>query len=145
MYSSLNFACSVRQPNLRSGVVWRCYAAACLPLGLGWAGRKSAGSGKLGPALSSSGRCWVNEFCPLSPVLLGQPVDEFEKAHRALQAGDVGPMTGFTNETLGETWELKGDSSDEHALPARADDYPLGRVPASALLLTAGVDVQRDR
>ncbi|WP_232536012.1 terminase gpA endonuclease subunit [Comamonas testosteroni] len=72
-------------------------------------------------------------------------VDEFEKAHRALQAGDVGPMTGFTNETLGETWELKGDSSDEHALQARAEDYPLGRVPAGALLLTAGVDVQRDR
>ena len=64
---------------------------------------------------------------------------------RALQAGDVGPMTGFTNETLGETWELKGDSSDEHALQARAEDYPLGRVPAGALLLTAGVDVQRDR
>lgn len=72
-------------------------------------------------------------------------VDEFEKAHRALQAGDVGPMTGFTNETLDETWELKGDSSDEHALQARAEDYPLGRVPAGALLLTAGVDVQRDR
>ena len=72
-------------------------------------------------------------------------VDEFEKAHRALQAGDVGPMTGFTNETLGETWELKGDSSDEHALQARAEDYSLGRVPAGALLLTAGVDVQRDR
>ena len=41
-------------------------------------------------------------------------------------------MTGFTNETLGETWELKGDSSDEHALQARAEDYPLGRVPAGA-------------
>lgn len=72
-------------------------------------------------------------------------VDEFEKAHRAMQCGDVGPMTSFTNETLGETWEIKGDSSDEHALQARAEDYPLGRVPAGALLLTAGVDVQRDR
>lgn len=72
-------------------------------------------------------------------------VDEFEKAHRAMQCGDVGPMTSFTNETLGETWEIKGDSSDEHALQLRAEDYPLSRVPAGALLLTAGVDVQRDR
>ena len=45
---------------------------------------------------------------------------EFEKAHRAMQTGDVGPMTGFTNETLGETWELKGESTDEHVLQARA-------------------------
>lgn len=54
-------------------------------------------------------------------------------------------MTGFTNETLGDTWEVKGDSSDEHALQARAEDYRLGIVPKGALLLTAGVDVQRDR
>ncbi len=72
-------------------------------------------------------------------------VDEHEKAHRALQAGDMAPMTGFTNETLGDTWEVKGDSSDEHALQARAEDYRLGIVPKGALLLTAGVDVQRDR
>ena len=72
-------------------------------------------------------------------------VDEFEKAYKALQAGDVGPMTGFTNETLGETWELKGDSSDEHALQARAEEYPLCTVPVGGLVLTAGVDVQRDR
>lgn len=72
-------------------------------------------------------------------------VDEFEKAYRAMQTGDVGPMTSFTNETLGETWEIKGDSSDEHALKARAEDYRLGIVPQGALLLTAGVDVQRDR
>ncbi len=72
-------------------------------------------------------------------------VDEFEKAHRAMQVGDVGPMTSFTNETLGEVWELKGDSGDEHALQARADEYPLGIVPAGTLVLTAGVDVQRDR
>lgn len=70
-------------------------------------------------------------------------VDEFEKAFKALQAGDVGPMTGFTNETLGETWELKGERSDEHALQARAEAYALGTVPNGGLVLTAGVDVQR--
>ena len=70
-------------------------------------------------------------------------VEEFEKAHRALIAGDVGPMTSFTNESLGETWEIKGDSSDEHALQARAEPYLLGTVPAGGLVLTASVDVQR--
>ena len=52
-------------------------------------------------------------------------------------------MTGFTNETLGETWELKGERSDEHALQARAEPYALGTVPNGGLVLTAGVDVQR--
>lgn len=70
-------------------------------------------------------------------------VDEHEKAYRAMQAGDVGPMTSFTNETLGETWEVKGESSDEHVLQQRAEDYPLGVVPVGGLVLTAGVDVQR--
>lgn len=58
-----------------------------------------------------------------------------------MQVGDVGPMTSFSNETLGDTWDVKGDSSDEHTLQARAEDYRLGIVPKGALLLTAGVDV----
>lgn len=70
-------------------------------------------------------------------------VDEFEKALRALEEGDAGPMTTFTNETLGEAWELKGESTDEHVLQARAEDYPLEVVPKGGLVLTAGVDVQR--
>lgn len=70
-------------------------------------------------------------------------VDEFEKALRALSEGDAGPMTTFTNETLGEAWELKGESTDEHVLQARAEDFPLEVVPKGGLVLTAGVDVQR--
>lgn len=72
-------------------------------------------------------------------------VQEFEAAHAALQKGDVGPMQLFVNETLGETWELKGERTDEHALQARAEPYKLGIVPRGALVLTAGVDVQRNR
>ena len=70
-------------------------------------------------------------------------VEEFEKAHRALQEGDAGPMTSFTNETLGQAWELKGEGSDDHVLQARAEPYALGTVPVGGLVLTAGVDVQR--
>lgn len=72
-------------------------------------------------------------------------IKEFEDALVALEKGDIGPMQLFVNETLGETWELVGDRTDEHALQARAEDYALQTVPKGCLLLTAGVDVQRNR
>jgi len=72
-------------------------------------------------------------------------VQEFESALKALEKGDVGPMQLFVNETLGETWELAGERTDEHALQARAEEYKLCTVPRGALILTAGVDVQRNR
>lgn len=72
-------------------------------------------------------------------------VEEFESALIALEKGDVGPMQLFVNETLGETWELQGDRSDEHALQKRAEPYHLCTVPKGGLVLTAGVDVQRNR
>lgn len=72
-------------------------------------------------------------------------VKEFEDALRAMESGDVAPMQTFVNETLGETWELAGERSDEHALQARAEPYKLCTVPKGGLYLTAGVDVQRNR
>ena len=72
-------------------------------------------------------------------------VKEFEEACEALARGDAGPMQLFVNETLGETWEIVGERTDEHALQLRAEPYALGTVPAGGLVLTAGVDVQRDR
>lgn len=72
-------------------------------------------------------------------------VREFEDAIKAKEAGDLAPMQTFVNETLGETWEVVGERSDEHALQARAERYDLGTVPVGGLCLTAGVDVQRDR
>lgn len=53
--------------------------------------------------------------------------------------------TNKKTETLGEAWELAGERTDEHALQARAEDYPLSTVPRGGLSLTAGVDVQRNR
>lgn len=74
-------------------------------------------------------------------------VKEFLEAKASADKGDVGPLQLFTNETLGETWELKGERSDEHALQARAkaEGLPLGTVPVGGLVLTAGVDVQGNR
>lgn len=69
------------------------------------------------------------------------------EAAAAAKKGDMGPMQLFVNETRGETWELVGDRSDDHALQARAkaEGLPIGTVPVGGLVLTAGVDVQRDR
>jgi len=72
-------------------------------------------------------------------------VDEFEKATAASERGDLGPLQLFVNETLGETWEMAGDRSDENALQKRAESYPLRTVPKGGLVLTCGIDVQRDR
>ncbi len=72
-------------------------------------------------------------------------VREFEQAHAAQAEGNVGPLQGFVNETLGETWEVVGERTEEHALQARAESFPLRVVPAGGLVLTVGVDLQGNR
>jgi terminase, large subunit len=71
--------------------------------------------------------------------------EEFISASRLAERGDISLLKTFVNTTLGETWEEKGEAADEHALQARAEDYPLCVVPAGALELTAGVDIQGNR
>ena len=74
-------------------------------------------------------------------------VEEFLTAKAAADKGGLGSLQLFTNETLGQTWEVKGERSDDHALQARAkaEGLSIGVVPKGGLVLTAGVDVQRDR
>jgi phage terminase large subunit GpA-like protein len=50
----------------------------------------------------------------------------------------------WVNTSLGESWEDPGDTVDYHALYVRRERYD-AQVPDGALLLTAGIDVQRDR
>jgi phage terminase large subunit GpA-like protein len=58
-----------------------------------------------------------------------------------------GPMTlkVFVNQTLGETWQDRGEAPAWEPLMRRRERYAIGTVPRGALLLTAGVDVQKDR
>lgn len=76
-------------------------------------------------------------------------VREFEQARAVLKTGDSGPMQGWVNETRGETWEMDGERTDEHALEKRAkaepQPYLLCTVPVGALCLTAGIDLQGNR
>lgn len=72
-------------------------------------------------------------------------VREFREAHQALKRGDAGPMAGFVNETLGETWEEEFEQTEADALKARAEDYPLRTVPYGGVEVVVGVDTQGDR
>ena len=51
----------------------------------------------------------------------------------------------FRNTVLGETWQDRGEAPDWERLVERREDFRIGMVPPSALVLTAGVDVQDDR
>lgn len=72
-------------------------------------------------------------------------VAEFLQANARAKEGNTGPLQGFTNETLGETWQEVFEQVAQHELARRAEDYPLRFVPAGGLVLVAGVDVQDDR
>lgn len=52
-------------------------------------------------------------------------------------------LKAFKNTTLGEAWEEKGEAPEWQKLYERREDWNLGTVPAGALVLTMGVDVQR--
>ena len=51
----------------------------------------------------------------------------------------------FINTVLGETWAQQGEAPDWQRLYDRRETYKLGAVPAGALFLTAGTDIQKDR
>jgi phage terminase large subunit GpA-like protein len=51
----------------------------------------------------------------------------------------------WVNTTLGEPWVDRGEAPDWERLYERAEDYQRGVIPNGGLILTAGVDVQKDR
>ena len=57
--------------------------------------------------------------------------------------GKDAQMKAFKNTVLGETWEERGEAPDWERLYERREQWLMGTVPAGALFLTMGVDVQR--
>jgi len=51
----------------------------------------------------------------------------------------------WVNQDLGQTWKERGAAPPWRKLYDRREPYPIGSVPEGGLLLTAGVDVQKDR
>ncbi len=72
------------------------------------------------------------------------PWSEIARLWLAAQ-GDDRAIKTFRNTVLGETWQEAGEAPDWQRLYDRREHWPAGKVPAGGLLLTAGVDVQRDR
>lgn len=73
-------------------------------------------------------------------------VRAFLEAMAARRTGNKGPLMGWINETLGETWEDdEAEKLDSELLQARAEAYAIKTVPMGGIVLTAGIDVQDDR
>ncbi len=51
----------------------------------------------------------------------------------------------FVNTILAQGWREAAEELDETELAARAEPFGLDAIPADVLVITAGVDVQRDR
>jgi phage terminase large subunit GpA-like protein len=58
---------------------------------------------------------------------------------------DPARLKVWTNTVLAEVWAEAGEVPEWEALYRRREDYQTGVVPVGGLVLTAGVDVQRDR
>lgn len=131
---------------VRGSVFMACPACGCV----------MRGPGRPPPGLLASGT-WVPTAEPERPgirsyrlsslcspwVTLESLVDEFTAAVRLR---DRNGLQEFVNLKLGESWdETATKSSDWEALAGRLEDYAPDRLPEGAIVLTAGVDVQRDR
>ena len=69
-----------------------------------------------------------------------------EIAAQFLEANEGGAakLMNFVNSWLAEPWEEKSEETKPETLAALAEDYEAGQVPMEALVLTAGIDVQKD-
>ena len=100
-----------------------------------------AGGAEIAPPKHIAFKTWTAISPQASWALL---VTEFLAAMERAERGDFSELKTFVNTTLGETWEEKGDGSDENELEqrAKASGHPLGEVPVGCLVLVAAVDVQ---
>lgn len=79
-------------------------------------------------------------YSPAGMLSWGQAAQKWEKAQ-----GNTEKLKTFVNTTLGETWRAKGEAPDWSRLYERRERYPTGIVPNAVGIITAGIDVQKDR
>jgi phage terminase large subunit GpA-like protein len=87
-------------------------------------------------------------YSPVGWLSWGDIAKMFVKVHKTPEKFRV-----FTNTVLGESWVEKGEAPEWERIYARRENYEMGTVPVGALnptptrscLITAGVDVQKDR
>src|SRR5699024_930239 len=71
-------------------------------------------------------------------------VKKFLVANEEKKKGNIELLKVWTNTELGQTWEEEGEEIEADPLYERREIYDC-EVPAEAIVLTAGVDVQDDR
>ena len=81
----------------------------------------------------------ASNFCGWKDV-----VDKFISANEQLEVGNIEEIKTWTNTELGQTWEEPGEHIDKDELIKRRELYD-AEVPDGVLVLTAAVDVQKDR
>ncbi len=79
-------------------------------------------------------------YSPVGWYSWQQAVEDFLHAKESEQLLKV-----WINTTLGETWVDKGEVPDWKQLFNRREFFQIGTVPKGEVVLTAGVDVQKDR
>ncbi|MFP3033841.1 MAG: terminase gpA endonuclease subunit, partial [Wolbachia sp.] len=79
-------------------------------------------------------------YSPVGWYSWTQAVEDFLHAKESEQLLKV-----WINTTLGETWVDKGEVPDWKQLFNRREFFQIGTVPRGEVVLTAGVDVQKDR
>jgi phage terminase large subunit GpA-like protein len=96
-------------------------------------------------ALSDDGRLHrgFHVWAAMSPAPNASWGQIAERTERAL--ADPEQLQVVANTDLGLPFAATGEAPDWQHLYDRREHYPIGTVPAGPVLLTAGVDVQRDR
>jgi phage terminase large subunit GpA-like protein len=85
-------------------------------------------------------------YMPWAESSLERMVEKYlEAQHEQKVKGDTGAMIKFWNAQLGRSYEYKGETPSTDDLRTRGLAYEPLTVPAPALVLTIGVDVQHDR
>lgn len=89
---------------------------------------------------------YINELYSLfSGSELSTLVKKYLKAKFALSQGNDSLMISFVNNTLAQGYEYKTDNASESEINELALEYKEFIVPRGGVVLTAGIDVQRDR
>lgn len=76
---------------------------------------------------------------------LADVVSEYLYAQAEAEKGNQTALIKFVNQKLGESYEYQDDNATAEELRAKAEDYRELIIPEDGLILTAGIDVQRDR
>jgi phage terminase large subunit GpA-like protein len=79
-------------------------------------------------------------YSPLGWYSWKEIAEEWDEAQN-----DMPLLKTFTNTVLGETWKENSEKPDEQRLWERREHYAMNKPPKEVVMITAGVDIQKDR